>query len=456
VRRGVRTALLVALAAALLALGSAGASDAGARFEVRVFAHVPAPGYPANAVRAPDGTLYVGTFKSFTAPSDTGPSKVFAFDPAGKLVRTYTVQGQTKGTADAVQVATIDRAGELYLLDQDPARIIKLDPRTGRQTTWATFKSLPACPSSGPCSDGQGSTSPEPDFAAWGPDGSLYVTDYNQALIWRVAPTGGPASVWLTDPRFNGIIVGPAGIELMADRHTFLLSTGGGGTDPATGKLYTLPIEPNGHPGPLRQLWESAPAEAPDGFAIARSGNIYMALVGPTGNAVVEVSPQGRTLARIPSSAVANQSQAVPFDAPGSVTFAGQDVLVTNQAALDNDASNWAVLEISVGERGLPLSLPPRAPRRRTVYRLRVWPRRVIAGHRVTFHFRALAGVGRRRRPLAGARVAFAGHRARTGRRGRATLTLVLRRPGRHRARLIVGRRAAARVSVRATASRRA
>lgn len=29
-----------------------------------------------------------------------------------------------------------------------------------------------------------------PDYAAWGPDESLYVTDYQQAVIWRVTPGG--------------------------------------------------------------------------------------------------------------------------------------------------------------------------------------------------------------------------------------------------------------------------
>jgi hypothetical protein len=54
---------------------------------------------------------------------------------------------------------------------------------------------------------------------------------------------------------------------------------------------------------------------------------------------------------------------AVPFDAPGSVAFAGDNLLVANQASLDNDAANWAILEIAAGEPGLPLSLPPLGPR---------------------------------------------------------------------------------------------
>ncbi len=414
--------VLAVAACALIAL----ASSAQARLAVRVLAHVPAPGFPSSTVVAHDGTIYTASFKSFTAPSDSGPSKVFAYSPRGRLLRTYTVHGQTRGTADAVQVSTVDRRGVLYLLDQDPARIIKLDPRTGRQTTWATFTSLPACTGAskpGSCSDGSGGNPPEPDFAAWGPDGSLYVTDYNQSLIWRVAPGGGRAQVWLTDSRFNGIIVGPAGIELMPGGHTLMVSTGGGGTNPSTGKLYTLPIRRDGKPGALKQIWESAAAEAPDGFAIARSGNVYLSLVGPPGNAVVELSPHGKEIARVPANAAANAALPVPFDAPGSVSFDKDNVIVTNESSLNNDSAHWALLEISVGEPGLAPSLPPK-PR----YDLRVRPRHPASGRRITFRFLATRTLGGSTRPLAGAAIRFGHKLKRTGRHGRAGITRTLAR----------------------------
>jgi sugar lactone lactonase YvrE len=264
-------------------------APAGARLAVSVFAPVPAPGYPSDVLVAPDGTVYAGSFHSFTTASDTGPAKVFAFSPAGKLERTYTISGETPGQPHGVQVAAIDRSGLLYLLDQAPARIVRLNPATGAQSTWATFASVPACVDgqpAGACTDGLGGSAPEPDLATWGPDGSLYVTDYTQDLIWRVPPTGGKATVWLTEPGFNGIIVGPSGIELMPGGHELMFDTGGGGGDDiTTGKLYTVPIEAGGSPGPVTQLWQSGPLESPDGFAIARSGHIYVALVGPAGNA---------------------------------------------------------------------------------------------------------------------------------------------------------------------------
>lgn len=431
------------LRAALVLLALSVPASAQARLEVHVLAHVPAPGYPANALVAADGTIYTGTFKSFSASSDNGPSKVFAFARDGRLLRSYTITAQTPGVPHGVQVAAVDRSGVLYLLDQAPARVLKLDPRTGAQTTWATFKSLPACSAAAAagaaCSDGSGGNAPEPDFAAWGPDGSLYVTDYQQALIWRVAPGGGPGSVWLTDPRFNGMIVGPAGIQLLGDQHTLMLSTGGGGTNLSTGKLYTIPIAANGRPGSLHQLWESAALEAPDGFAVARSGNIYVALVGPAANAVVEVSPHGQEIARVPANAVANDAMAVPFDAPGSVTFDGNDVIVANQSAIQNDTAHMALLDIAVGEPGLPLSLPPAAARP-SRFRLSVNPAHPTARRRTSFRFKATVTVAGHTHPLSGAHVRFAGHTVRTNRAGVAKIAAVLHRHVRkYGATLIVG-----------------
>jgi hypothetical protein len=67
--------------------------------------------------------------------------------------------------------------------------------------------------------------------------------------------------------------------------------------------------------------------------------------------------------------------------------------------------------------------------------RLAVRPRRVAAGARRRFAFRASVLRNGRRRAVRGALIRFAGRRARTDRRGRATIVRRLNRPGRYRAR---------------------
>src|SRR5207237_35581 len=125
-----------------------------------------------------------------------GPSKVFAYSPDGRLLRTYVIKGQNPNGNNGVQVAAMDARGLLYLLDQSPPRVLTLDPRTGAQSTYATFKDVPPCPPPGignECSATVMDNPPEPDYAAWGPTGELYVTDYQQGLVWRVPPAGGLA-----------------------------------------------------------------------------------------------------------------------------------------------------------------------------------------------------------------------------------------------------------------------
>jgi hypothetical protein len=69
-----------------------------------------------------------------------------------------------------------------------------------------------------------------------------------------------------------------------------------------------------------------------------------------------------------------------------------------------------------------------RAPR----LRLKVVPKEVRRGHRRAFRFRVATSDGR---PAKRAVVEFAGRRVRTGREGRARISVNLRRSGRHRAR---------------------
>jgi sugar lactone lactonase YvrE len=193
------------------------------------------------------------------------------------------------------------------------------------------------------------------DYGAWGPDGSLYVSDYQQAVIWRVPPGGGPAQVWLADKRLDGDMFGTAGLALAADHRTLVISQGSsaglGAGNPATGRLYTVAIGADGRPGELAQLWESGPAEAPDGLAIAASGRIYVALVSPLANQLVAVGADGKEVDRSPAV----------FDAPSSVAFLGTSLIVAQQSYVNGDPSHMQILDVAVGEPGIPELIPGRS-----------------------------------------------------------------------------------------------
>src|SRR3712207_8507225 len=50
----------------------------------------------------------------------------------------------------------------------------------------------------------------------------------------------------------------------------------------------------------ITQFWESRPADGPDGFGFARSGNIYIALLAT--NQLAMIDPQGVEKERFPSA----------------------------------------------------------------------------------------------------------------------------------------------------------
>jgi sugar lactone lactonase YvrE len=334
--------LLLALGALLLAPAAACARD---RFATDVFALTPRPGFPAHAFVHPDGHVYEGTY---TNPGgDTVASRVFEYSPVGALLRSWTVTGQNLAGDHGVQVAASDARGRLVLLDKSPARALILDRTTGDQTVYAAFPAGAV-----------------PNYAAWGPDGSLYVTDYEQPILWKVPPRGGPPVKWLEDARLSASPFGATGINLAADGATLLVATqsqaNGSAGNPSTGRIWKIGIGADGKPTGMTQLWESRPADGPDGFAIARSGTLYIALLAV--NQLAVINADGTERERFPAlpGSGANGS-AVPFDAPSSVRFLGTRLMVANQAYVSGDATHQAILDVEAGEQGLPALVPANA-----------------------------------------------------------------------------------------------
>jgi sugar lactone lactonase YvrE len=328
---------------------------------VRVFARVGNPGQPEPIAIGPDGRVYVGTNQQQRGATQA-PSKVFAFTPDGHLVRDYELRGQKLDEDHGIQGLAFDGSGLLYALDRSAsARVVVLDPRSGAQRDYVSLPDVPSCAAAGrstDCSATNVDRGSEPNFAAFAPDGSLYVTDIEQALIWRVPRGGGKPEVWFTDPLLESPF-GPNGIQLMADRRTLMFAvTGTGllGGPPSTGALFKLPIGAGGRPGPLEEFWRSNPLDGPDGFAISSSGHVYLALAGAS--QLVLISPQGQELQRVPADPAENASRDVPFDGPASVAFLGQSALVSNQSFPRGDSANWAIFDVFAGEPGLPLARP--------------------------------------------------------------------------------------------------
>jgi sugar lactone lactonase YvrE len=340
---------------------------------------------------------------------------VLEYDPDRRaLLRSWTVTGQDLSSAHGVQVATSDAAGRLVLLDKSPPRVLLLDRATGEQTTYATFE-----------------PGTVPNHAAWGPDGSLYVTDYEHAVLWRVPPRGGKPQAWLRDARLDGGTFGTTGIALAAGHASLLVGqqseSGGGAGNPATGRLWSIPIAADGTPGAMRQLWESRPLDGPDAFGVARSGNVYVALL--VANQIAVIGPDGAERERFPTNPGSGENgSAVPFDNPSSARFLGTRLMVANQSFLAADPGHQAILDVETGEPGLPEYIPANAGPSKAVTA-------ACASRRVL-----TVQLPRARARVRSVRVKVTGRRARTLRGPRRTVRIDLRglSAGRHAVRLTI------------------
>jgi hypothetical protein len=133
----------------------------------------------------------------------------------------------------------------------------------------------------------------------------------------------------------------------------------------------------------------------------------------------------------------------VPFDSPSSVEFDGERMIVTNDSYFSGDQSHMVIFDVFASEPGEPVFVPgvtqasPGVVKSKKRYSLSVRPRKVKAGTKRRFRFRARVADAAGKRPLARGTVKFAGHRMRTDARGVAVIQARLERRGRHQARLI-------------------
>jgi sugar lactone lactonase YvrE len=358
-----RLALLTTVLATLsVGLGSAAqAAPAHEKWDTRVFAHVQQPGYPAYVLAHRNGRVYAGTFEN--PQGDSQHSRIFEWQRNGTLLRSWRVPHQRLGQAHGVQVANQDRRGRLVVLESSTSTVRTFDPATGRWHRWATLPDLPTCTAGGhPCSPNTEDKPAIPNYATWGPHGALYVSDYGQAVIWKLSRRTQHPKVWFTSSSLDGTEFGTTGLVYRHRRHDLLIGQGSTAADPsvpADGKLYRLPIRRSGRPGTLSTLWTSRPADVPDGIGVARNGHLFIGCAGLS-NRIVELKADGTEVDSFPTDPSGSNGSAIPFDTPSNATFVGKRILVANQS-FTGDSSHHAILDVYVGVRGQKTFLPRHA-----------------------------------------------------------------------------------------------
>ena len=320
------------------------------------------PGQPEPIAVGPDGRIYVGT-NQLSHGDAHAPSKVFAYSRRRRPRARVRDRGPAARQNHGIQGLVVDGDGLLYALDRsaDP-RVIVLDPATGEQRDYARFRDVPPC-GAGAARDRRllghaATTARRARLRRFAPSGDLYVTDIDQALIWRV-PAGGGQAGGLADRR-------AAGERLRARTGSSSWPTAArccsrtplrtrARATRRQGRLYTVAVEPDGRPGQLAQVWESRPLDAPDGIAIARSGNVYVALAGASQSDALAAVRRARTRAGDPRPTSERRYRSMR---PGSLAFLGDRVLVATTQRSGGTRTSWAILDVFAGEPGLPLHYP--------------------------------------------------------------------------------------------------
>lgn len=190
-----------------------------------------------------------------------------------------------------------------------------------------------------------------PNSLAFDRHGNLFVTDSILGAVWRIPPRG-EAELWvaddllLGDPNFQPFPVGANGLAF--DRHGDLLVANSN-----FGRIVRIPVAANGGAGRPQTFLETPEIGNPDGIALDRRGNLYIA--SPIGDMIVRVRPD-----RSVETLAAGGEDGLDF--PASLAFGttrGQrkDLFITNFALADTSGANPihprpAVVKMAVGVPG--------------------------------------------------------------------------------------------------------
>ena len=321
--------------------------------DVSVFASAPAPGHPFGIAVDEDGRVYVSTSAGdfFAGHQNSDDERVFTYDADGRLIDTTvidTAQDSDMGLFGLALDGDKGKRHTLYVADMN-GRILRLG-LGAHPGAPEVFSQVPA--STGLAGDWMLSMWND---LAFDEAGNLYVPD-DKPRIWRVAPDG-TARIWVTDPRLTGYFGfagGPLGGRIDPTGTWLYVSITVSAEFPLESTIYRIRLVDHPTDADIQLVHRFAfdpTAPAPPqatGLAFAKSGNLYVSLIGP--NQIAVLDPAGNEINRISDPR---------FHSPWGLAFVGTSLLVTNGDLEPGDNPDaWKIFKVNVGETGLPLNRP--------------------------------------------------------------------------------------------------
>ena len=251
--------------------------------------------------------------------------RVYAGGEGGEIYA-VTLEGdvtQVGFTGGSMLGIAIDGRGRVYACDAGKGEIARWDAVTGAVSTYAR---------------GVGGGEMDcPNVAAFGPDGSLYVTcsgEDDRPEIVRISPGAERVERW-TDgvPGYpNGALVTPDGTALVV-------------VEAHERRVVRVPILADGWAG-TPEIVAELPDTDPDGVALATDGSYWVTLYRPDG--LVRIDPAGAV------DLVVDDHLASTLDAPTNIAWVGDRL---DRAVVANVGDTFLSIA-DVGVAGTPLHLP--------------------------------------------------------------------------------------------------
>jgi gluconolactonase len=240
---------------------------------------------------------------------------VYAGGEGGEFYR-VSLDGEVEvlgATGGSMLGIAVDGRGRVYACDDGNGEIARIDPETRAIETFARGVG--------------GIELDEPNVAAFGPDGSLYVTCSGDDRPEIVRIRDGVTERWCDE-----LVDYPNGMVVLPDGDAMLV------IESHAQRIARVPIAPDGAAGPATTFAELPDTDA-DGLALDAVGHVWATLYRPDG--LVRFDPDGREVLRI------DDHLATTFDAPTNMVFVGEGLRRVAVANVGDRFLSWADLGVA-------------------------------------------------------------------------------------------------------------